>query len=304
MKVNVEWTNLQVDALPEGVVNATLVGSVHYASVANKLGTARNINGVSFDGSKDITVSDRKYCLVGSDAETNYSGWFKVASETLSGYGDTNLTFAVTSTFGAYNSGIFQLQIRSESTSINCKVARWLTRIGFASDCIRIVISGMTWTMYVKHENLRYGRIMFEVISQSSISNANPNVTLYNSSTPESTVPTETVTSADGATVNHATTSTTATKVGTSTVGSATQPVYINGGTPTATTYTLGKSVPSDAKFTDTVYTHPTSAGNKHIPSGGSSGQFLKWSSAGTATWASIDVDYTKITFDTTEIIT
>lgn len=37
---------------------------------------------------------------------------------------------------------------------------------------------------------------------------------------------------------------------------------------------------------TDTVYTHPTTAGNKHIPSGGSSGQFLKWSASGTATWA------------------
>jgi hypothetical protein len=36
-----------------------------------------------------------------------------------------------------------------------------------------------------------------------------------------------------------------------------------------------------------TPYTHPTTAGNKHIPSGGSSGQFLKWSADGTATWAS-----------------
>ena len=35
-----------------------------------------------------------------------------------------------------------------------------------------------------------------------------------------------------------------------------------------------------------TVYTHPTTSGNKHIPSGGSSGQFLKWSADGTATWA------------------
>ncbi len=32
-------------------------------------------------------------------------------------------------------------------------------------------------------------------------------------------------------------------------------------------------------------YTHPTTSGNKHIPSGGSSGQILKWSSDGTATW-------------------
>lgn len=43
--------------------------------------------------------------------------------------------------------------------------------------------------------------------------------------------------------------------------------------------------VPADAKFTDTVYTHPTSAGNKHIPAGGSSGQILRWSAAGTAAW-------------------
>ena len=36
---------------------------------------------------------------------------------------------------------------------------------------------------------------------------------------------------------------------------------------------------------TNTVYTHPTSSGNKHIPSGGSSGQILRWSADGTAVW-------------------
>lgn len=45
-------------------------------------------------------------------------------------------------------------------------------------------------------------------------------------------------------------------------------------------------NVPAGAKFTDTVYTHPTTSGNKHIPSGGASGQFLKWSADGTAVWA------------------
>ena len=38
---------------------------------------------------------------------------------------------------------------------------------------------------------------------------------------------------------------------------------------------------------TNTIYTHPTSSGNKHIPAGGSSGQILKWSAAGTAAWSS-----------------
>lgn len=32
-------------------------------------------------------------------------------------------------------------------------------------------------------------------------------------------------------------------------------------------------------------YTHPTTSGNKHIPSGGKSGQVLRWSSDGTAVW-------------------
>lgn len=36
----------------------------------------------------------------------------------------------------------------------------------------------------------------------------------------------------------------------------------------------------------NTVYTHPTTSGNKHIPSGGSSGQILEWSADGTAKWA------------------
>ena len=32
-------------------------------------------------------------------------------------------------------------------------------------------------------------------------------------------------------------------------------------------------------------YAHPTSAGNKHIPAGGSAGQILRWSADGTAQW-------------------
>lgn len=48
-----------------------------------------------------------------------------------------------------------------------------------------------------------------------------------------------------------ATSATTASKLSTS-AGSATQPVYFKDGVPVATTYTLNKTVPADAKFTDT----------------------------------------------------
>ncbi|MGL5316810.1 MAG: hypothetical protein ACRC92_26370 [Peptostreptococcaceae bacterium] len=36
-------------------------------------------------------------------------------------------------------------------------------------------------------------------------------------------------------------------------------------------------------------YSHPTGAGNNHIPSGGTTNQFLKWSSNGVAVWGAID---------------
>jgi len=52
--------------------------------------------------------------------------------------------------------------------------------------------------------------------------------------------------------------------------------------TRTLTLGNLGYSGDTDANN----YVHPTSAGNKHIPSGGSTGQFLKYSSSGTAVWA------------------
>lgn len=48
--------------------------------------------------------------------------------------------------------------------------------------------------------------------------------------------------------------------MGSAAKGSATQPVYWNGSAWTNTAYTLGKSVPADAKFTDTVYTLPTAS--------------------------------------------
>lgn len=40
-------------------------------------------------------------------------------------------------------------------------------------------------------------------------------------------------------------------------------------------------------------YVHPTTSGNKHIPSGGASGQVLKWSTDGTAAWGAPETGYT-----------
>ncbi len=55
-----------------------------------------------------------------------------------------------------------------------------------------------------------------------------------------------------------------------------------------------GRDVATDGTKLDGVatsannYTHPTGAGNNHIPSGGSANQYLKYSSSGTAVWATV----------------
>lgn len=73
----------------------------------------------------------------------------------------------------------------------------------------------------------------------------------------------------------------------TTNAGSATQPVYFADGVPKATTYTLGKSVPSDAKFTDTN-TKVTSVDNHYTPSANTNSQLsVDASSTTAATWNS-----------------
>lgn len=50
-------------------------------------------------------------------------------------------------------------------------------------------------------------------------------------------------------------------------------------------TYTKGNGATGTITTQDTVYTHPATSGNKHIPAGGASGQILRWSADGAAVW-------------------
>lgn len=75
------------------------------------------------------------------------------------------------------------------------------------------------------------------------------------------------------------------TKLGTSTVGGTTTPIYLSAGVPTALSYTIEKSVPSNAVFTDTKV---TSVGNHYTPSADSASALnVDASSTTSASWAS-----------------
>lgn len=60
-----------------------------------------------------------------------------------------------------------------------------------------------------------------------------------------------------------------------------------------ATSYAAGLMSATDKAKLDGIannannYSHPTTSGNKHIPTGGSAGQILRWSADGTAVWGS-----------------
>lgn len=104
-------------------------------------------------------------------------------------------------------------------------------------------------------------------------------------------------------------TSTAVTHTASTAVGSATNPVYIaSNGVATATTYTLGKSVPSDAVFTDTTYSTFTGAqssaagtsGLVPAPASGETSKYLK----SDGTWATVNASPTFTYDSTTETLT
>lgn len=83
--------------------------------------------------------------------------------------------------------------MRCNNTSIECWTLQWLKRVRFDESHIRIVISGMTWTLYAFNPSGRYGRLYFSELQRRNI-NGEPkrgidNIIYYNSNIKESATP-------------------------------------------------------------------------------------------------------------------
>ena len=154
-------------------------------------------------------------CAIGSDKASS-AGWYKVADSTMSGYGNTTITYLVKSGYELAHVGILHLEMRSDNTKISCNVLKWLIRSGFASSDAKVVIDGMKWTLYIYNGSNQYGRVMFTMLEHVSIGSngGDPTFTVnhYNTDTPESVTPTATATSSDGGRTNVANTADLATK--------------------------------------------------------------------------------------------
>ena len=108
-------------------------------------------------------------------------------------------------------------------------------------------IIGKAWTRVIDSSNIGSQSVKYATSAGSANSVAWGNVSGKPSTfTPSSHTHSYAGSSSAGGSANSAV------KLDTATAGSATQPVYFTGGKPAACSYTLGKSVPSNAVFTDT----------------------------------------------------
>lgn len=154
----------------------------------------------TFPGYKTLKLRAKPSSIIGSDNE-NSDGWYKVATSTMSSYGNTNILYYVKNGYSSEAVGILDFEMRSNNTSIQCWACKWLVRgAGFRPDMFRVVIDGMTWTLYVYQSITQYGRISIAEISNTNIIGASPDykITYYNSTTKETTEPDKKISSSDG----------------------------------------------------------------------------------------------------------
>lgn len=155
----------------------------------------------TFPGYKTLKLRAKPSSIIGSDNE-NSDGWYKVATSTMNGYGNTNILYYVKNGYGKKESaGILYFEMRSNNTSIDCRSCKWLVRgPGITSDMFRVVINGMVWTLYAYQPVDRWGRISITEISNIDMNGNSPiyNITYYNSTTKETTEPDKKISSSDG----------------------------------------------------------------------------------------------------------
>ena len=260
--------------------SVTATSFVGNATSATKLATARTINGVSFDGSANIIIPRSTKHIHTALGTEGSSGYVKIATIKITGtYADHPVEFVISqrgrSPYHLYVQ--FHGQNNTDPTLYEFK---HFAPVNNGVDAYIVKSATSTWDIYIKKAEGYDHIYILDVLKADGDEGLKYSITYTN--VHASSVPTTNQTKSTAVSFNG--NAATATALTTS-AGSATQPVYFSNGKPVATTYTLGKSVPSNAVFTDTKYTHPTTSGNKHIPSGGSSGQILRWSADGTAVW-------------------
>ena len=273
-------------------------GSSSAGGVANsaaKLSTARSIalsgavtGSVSFDGSGNVTINTlRRSTRVGQSGSTSTNPYYKFASITSKlAYDDKSITFKVYRGYQDNSTavGILTAHFRTGGTVGVLEAAAaelvWeYADSGIDQSKFSLCYKSTSGTsldvqLYVCIDSA-YTYYHFDVLSEGTRESDGVYWNLHSASSAgqSSALP-------NGYTVKVSTLNTIKNSISgnaasatalTTNAGSATQPVYFSGGKPVATTYTLGKSVPSNAVFTDTHYDSKNVVGSSTATSNTSS---------------------------------
>lgn len=230
----------------------------------------------TYNGSANSSASIGFYgCRVAQGNTNNYPFHRIGYTEVITGaYSDKSITLYITQGYQGGGFGIVRITVRTNnSNSASGAEARWLIRSGFNADQIQLGfynVYGKTYCDIFLKTNSTYCGTVIRAIGSDSRGNISRTFTLCDSSESNDTTASDakgskesyasiaaagtaihkqaytgTITGSDNGTVSYANSAgscSTASKIGTGTVGSSNKPVYINGGTPTACSYSLGNA--------------------------------------------------------------
>ena len=273
------------------------------ANSAVKLATARTVStntedfimSFSYDGSANSNASLRYYnsrISVGNTNNYPYHRFAKIDTLTDSYRAKTSM-FLITQDYNDGGWGIIRISLRTNnSSSVSTVEAKWLVRCGLKVDCVQIGlynVFGKTYADAFFKTSGTYAGTVIRNLASGGRGNISRTWTLIDSAEANSTTTSDKKTSTESYVSTSEAATTLHSQAYTSVLVAIDRGIvdYANsaGNASMVNNYTVNSNVPSGAKFTDTVYSHPTTSGNKHIPSGGSSGQILRWSADGTAVW-------------------
>lgn len=267
--------------------NGQELGSISPSNIvagkAKKLETARTITvqgmvkgSATFDGSNNVNIQTEfeKHTILGGNTNNYPFRRFATVTAGTVQYVDSDVIIRFTSYYVFGFSGICKLSIRTNATDMAVTAsACWLETSQRNTPKIYIAVLGKTGEnviadLYYQCPGL-WSRVKFEIISSKQ-----GNWTFYDSNEANDTTTTNKKNSTEcytsvangGTLIRNATyTSITESVIAnsatclTSSAGSSNTPVYFNNeGKPVAISYQVNKTVPSNAVFTDTVYTLPT----------------------------------------------
>ena len=201
-------TGVYLDTTAATLVATTFKGDLTgNADTVTKLATARDINGIAFDGSQNINTPFYYDAKISQGSTT--AGWYKFADYTNTSSGHTiKITYFIQRGWNKEQCGILEFDITLGPSGWSSPSLKWLIRTpAMPVDCIGCVVNGTTVTLYgYMDQTNQYGAMTITEIWKGNQGGERQHTsfTYYNSSTITTPTPTFTTQSSDNGIVDQA----------------------------------------------------------------------------------------------------